>query len=119
MERNVKGQISELENIIQSIVAKFDVVAHNNTYKKPSMYNLWLIHDIKTKKSNSTEMLKILSENNFCKESDIEQLNDELTRMQKVRLSVLPKNCIDSVMQDLKQIISNYDCEFVLNECIE
>ncbi len=119
MEKSIKGQVSEVENIIQSIISRFDIVDRNDNHKKPSMYNLWMIHDAKVKKENITEMFKKLSENNFCKESEVERLHDELTRMQKVRLAVLPKNCVDSVICDLRQIIQSCDFEFVLNEYVE
>ena len=119
MEKNIKGKVSELENIIQSIVAKFDIITHNNCCNKPLMYNLWMIRDIKATGSDVTETLKKLSKNNFCKESEREKLQDELTRMQKVRLAVLPKSCIDSLIHDLKHVVQNDDFEFVLNEFVE
>lgn len=120
MERSIKGKVSELEGIIHSIISKFDVVSIENSNNcKPSMYNVWIISDISTTKNQATDVFTKLSAGNFCKNSEVDRMADELTRTSKIRLAVLPKNCIDSVIHDLKQIIDNCNFEFVLNECVE
>ncbi len=120
MEKSVKGQISELNSIVQSIMSKFDI-AYIEEYemRKPSLYNLWMVADPKITDFELVTAVSKLSENNFCKESDVEKISCELQKTKKSRIAILPRNCLDLIISDLRSVINNYEIEFVLNECVE
>jgi hypothetical protein len=124
MEKGVKNNstISTIDLIMDDLIKKSGKeITYNKDYQmsKPSMYNLWMIADKKISQSEAFLIVKKLSDKNFIKISEIEKLTTELMNSFKLRIVVLPKNCVDSVLSDLKVLFNLSEVEFVLNEFYE
>jgi hypothetical protein len=124
MEKGVKNNStgSTIDLVLDDLMKKSGRdITYNREYQinKPSIYNVWMIADKKTTQSDSYLIIKKLSDNNFIKISEIEKLSTELMSSLKLRVAVLPKNCVDSILNDLKSWFNISEVEFVLNEFCE
>ena len=124
MEKGVKNNNTAhtIDLVLDDLIKKSGKdVTYNRDYQmnKPSMYNVWMIADKKITQSDSYLIIKKLSDKNFVKISEIEKLTNELMSSFKLRISVLPKNCVDSILNDLKSWFNLSEVEFVLNEFCE
>lgn len=124
MEKGVKNNStgSTIDLVLDDLMKKSGRdITYNREYQinKPSIYNVWMIADKKTTQSDSYLIIKKLSDNNFIKISEIEKLSNELMSSLKLRVAVLPKNCVDSILNDLKSWFNISEVEFVLNEFCE
>ena len=99
MEKGVKNNStgSTIDLVLDDLMKKSGRdITYNREYQinKPSIYNVWMIADKKTTQSDSYLIIKKLSDNNFIKISEIEKLSNELMSSLKLRVAVLPKNCV-------------------------
>jgi hypothetical protein len=121
MEKSIKNNniVFNLDSILSDTLKKstYPVFYDKDLMKiKPLMHNLWIIVDKKIDKANAKSIVEKLLKKNFLKAIDLEKSINELLSSFKLRIAILPRNCLDTVLLDLKSYLQSYEVEFVFNE---